>query len=118
MAGIKNPRKEIDLFEIDDTYAYKELQHLLALGVFENPGEATRKGVTAREGEVPVNASGGSLGVGHLLEASGLYRVAELVIQLRGEAGARQIKNARTGMAFGWRGVPTTSGAAAILSNG
>ena len=118
MAGIKSPRKEIDFFEIDDTYAYKELQHLKALNVFENPGEATDKGLTARDGEVPVNVSGGSLGVGHLLEASGLYRVAELVVQLRGEAGARQVPKAKTGMAFGWRGVPTTSGAAVILSHG
>jgi acetyl-CoA C-acetyltransferase len=96
MAGTR----AIDLFEIDDTFAYKELQHRRALGV---PGGAT------------VNASGGSIGVGNLLEASGLYRVAELVVQLRGEAGARQVKGARTGMAFSWRGLPTTSGAAVIL---
>jgi acetyl-CoA C-acetyltransferase len=99
-AGIGDPSREIDLFEIDDTYAYKQLQHLRAIGV--EPSER-------------VNVSGGSIGVGHLLEASGLYRAAELVAQLRGEAGARQVKGARTGLAFGWRGVPTTSGAAVVL---
>ncbi|MER3514416.1 MAG: acetyl-CoA acetyltransferase, partial [Chloroflexota bacterium] len=65
---------------------------------------------------LPVNVSGGSLGCGHLLEASGLARVLEVVLQLRGEAGPRQLKDVRTGLAFAWRGLPTSSGAAIILS--
>ncbi len=118
-AGIKSPRAEIDLAEVDDTFAYKELQHLEALGLCR-PGEAgawTLEGGTALEGELPVNPSGGSLGVGHLLDAMGLARVLELVFQLRGVAGQRQVKDAGVGLAFGWRGVPTTSGAAVILGN-
>jgi acetyl-CoA C-acetyltransferase len=62
-----------------------------------------------------VNVSGGSLGIGHMLEASGLYRLAEVVFQLRGEAGPRQLEKAKVGMAQSWRGVPTTSGAVVIL---
>ena len=62
-----------------------------------------------------MNPSGGSLGVGHLLDASGLARVLEVVLQLRGEAGARQLPDVETGLAFGWRGVPTTSGAVVVL---
>jgi acetyl-CoA C-acetyltransferase len=118
MAGIRYPRKEIDFAEVDDTFAYKELQHLEALGLFKS-GEAglmTEEGATELRGDFPVNPSGGSLGEGHLLEATGLARVLEVVLQLRGEAGKRQLEDVETGLAFGWRGVPTTSGAVAILS--
>lgn len=118
-AGIKSPRAEIDFAEIDDTFAYKELQHLEALG-FCRPGEAglwTLEGGTEINGEFPVNPSGGSLGMGHLLNGSGLARVLEVVFQLRGEAGRHQVEGAEVGMAFAWRGIPTTSGAAVILSN-
>ncbi|MBN1179263.1 MAG: acetyl-CoA acetyltransferase [Anaerolineae bacterium] len=118
-AGIRNPRLELDFAEIDDTFAYKELQHLEALQICQ-PGEAgpwTMAGGTALDGEFPVNPSGGSLGEGHLLDCTGLARTLEVVIQLRGEAGQRQVEDAEIGMAFGWRGVPTTGGAAVILSN-
>ncbi len=119
MAGIRNPQQEIDFVEIDDAYSYKELQHLDALG-FCRWGEAgllTVEGVTEMGGDLPVNPSGGSLGGGHLLDASGLRAVAEVVLQLRGEAGAHQLPDVETGLAFGWRGVPSTSGAAVVLSN-
>jgi acetyl-CoA C-acetyltransferase len=109
-AGVRDPSREIDLFEVDDTYAYKELQHLEALRVF-GKGKAG-----AAIGSRPVNVSGGSLGMGHLLDASGLARVTEVALQLRGHAGPRQVERARAGLAMGWRGVPTTSGAVAILS--
>lgn len=118
MAGIRNPRQEIDFAEIDDTFSYKELQHLEALRFcrFGEAGLITEEGVTEADGDLPVNVSGGSLGCGHLLDASGLARVVEVVLQLRGEAGPRQLPDVETGLAFGWRGVPTTSGAAVILS--
>lgn len=118
-AGINDPAREIQLFEVDDSYDYKELQHLEALGVFPSAAaaaEATARGATALGGELPVNVSGGLLGMGSLLEANGLARAAELVLQLRGQAGARQVKDARVGLAQSWRGVPTTSAAVAILS--
>lgn len=117
MAGIKNPAKDIGVFEVDDTYAYKELQHMEALNVFEKgkAGKATAKGATAIDGETPVNVSGGSLGTGFMLEATGLGKVIELVLQLRGEAGQRQVKDAKVGLAQSWRGVPTTSSAVIIL---
>jgi len=118
MAGIRNPMQEIDFAEIDDTFSYKELQHLEALRFcrFGEAGLITEEGVTEMSGDLPVNVSGGSLGCGHLLDASGLARVLEVVLQLRGEAGPRQLPDVETGLAFGWRGVPTTSGAAVILS--
>jgi acetyl-CoA C-acetyltransferase len=118
-AGIRDPQKEIDFAEVDDTYAFKELQHLEALG-FCRPGDAgllTEEGATAPDGDLPVNVSGGSLGGGHLVEATGLARALEVVLQLRGEAGARQLDGVQVGLAQSWRGVPTSSGAAAVLSN-
>ncbi len=119
MASIKNPKKEIDFAEIDDTFSYKELQHLSAmkLGCECEMGVWIDTGVTELSGEFPVNPSGGSLGMGHLLEASGLARVYMAVKQLRGEAGKLQVKNANTALISAWRGIPTTSGAVAILSN-
>jgi acetyl-CoA C-acetyltransferase len=118
MADIRNPMEEIDFAEIDDGYSYKELQHLEALGFcqFGEAGIITQEGVTEPDGYLPVNVSGGSLGCGHLLDASGLRATVEVVLQLRGEAGTHQLPDAETGLAFGWRGVPTTSGAAVILS--
>lgn len=119
MAGIRNPRKQIDLFEIDDTYAYKQLQHLEAAGVFKEgeAGKQVGKGAAGPDGDVIVNRSGGSLAAGHMLEATGLFRLVELVRQLRGEAGRHQADGRpRVGMALSWRGVPTTSGAAVVVA--
>ncbi|MCJ7703757.1 MAG: hypothetical protein MUO62_19435 [Anaerolineales bacterium] len=118
-AGIRTPGQVVDFAEIDDTYAYKELQSLEALG-FCRPGEAgdlTLAGFTAPQGDLPVNVSGGSLGWGHLLDATGLARALEVVLQLRGDAGPRQIEDVEVGLAQSWRGVPTTSAAVAVLSN-
>lgn len=117
--GISSPRLVVDFAEIDDTYAYKELQSMEALGLC-SPGEGgllTEEGYTAADGELPVNVSGGSLGIGHLLDATGLMRTLEAVLQLRGEAGQHQLQDVEIGLVQSWRGVPTTSGAVAILSN-
>ncbi|MCX7678044.1 MAG: acetyl-CoA acetyltransferase [Spirochaetes bacterium] len=119
MAKIAHPRKELDFVEICDEYSYKELQHLESMG-FARKGEAgdlTESGATAIDGELPVNPSGGSLGVGHTFEASGGMKLCEAVFQLRHQAGKRQIKNAKRALVQSWRGVPTATGTVAILSN-
>ncbi|MCL6553917.1 MAG: 4Fe-4S dicluster domain-containing protein [Firmicutes bacterium] len=118
MAGIAAPAEAIQFAEVDDTYAYKELQHLEALGLCEagRAGPMTADGATQPGGRLPVNTSGGSLGGGHLLEAAGLARTLEVVLQLRGQAGARQLRQVTTGLAQSWRGVPTASGAVVVLS--
>ncbi|MEM2317602.1 MAG: hypothetical protein QXH33_06715, partial [Candidatus Nitrosocaldus sp.] len=111
--------KYIDLAEIDDTFSYKELQHMEALRLCRK-GEASRlveDGCTAMDGYMPVNPSGGSFGVGYLVEATGLHRVLEAVLQLRGMAGSMQVHGARRAVVQSWRGLPTASGAVAILSN-
>ena len=68
-------------------------------------------------GIFPVNVSGGSLGMGDLMDATGLMRAMEAVLQLRGEAGQHQLEDVEVGLVQSWRRVPTTSGAVAVLSN-
>lgn len=119
MAKLTHPMQDVQIAEIDDTYSFKELQHLEAVGLTGNAMAHTllQQGVFDRDGTLPVNPSGGSIGMGHTLEMSGLVRAIELVLQLRGEAGSHQINGVQTGVAQCWRGVPTTSGAVVVLSN-
>jgi acetyl-CoA C-acetyltransferase len=118
-AKISNPCTEIDFAEVHDMFAYKELQHMEALKLCEygEAGKITDEGVTALDGEFPVNPSGGLLGMGYGLEASGMQKLLETVLQLRGEAGQRQIPDVEVGLAHTWRGIPTATGVVAILSN-
>lgn len=117
-AKITNPQRDIDFAEIHDLFAYKELQHMEALKLcdYGMAGKLTEDGVTSLDGELPVNPSGGLLGMGYGLEASGLQKVLEVVLQLRAEAGARQVDDAEVGLAHTWRGVPTATSVVAILS--
>ena len=102
-----------DVLEVDDTYSYKLLQHLVSMG-------ATReRAVAMLKGKGPaLNPSGGALGCGNMIEATGLHRVLECVLQLRGTAGPVQVAKARTAAALSWRGNPTAAGAAVALSRG
>jgi acetyl-CoA C-acetyltransferase len=118
IAGIKNPHREIQFAEVDDMFSYKELQHLEALKLCR-PGEAgklTEEGATRKDGEIPVNVSGGALGMGYAPEVLGLQRTLEVTLQLRDQAGRRQLCDVDTGLAQSWRGVPTATGAVAVLS--
>lgn len=118
-AGIHHPYQAIDFAEVSDLYAYKELQSLEELGLFQfgEAGLVTEDGLTHKDGDFPVNVSGGCLGMGNLLDANGLARALEVILQLRGEAGSRQLEGVNLGLAHSWRGVPTASGAVMILSN-
>jgi len=111
--------KEIDFAEIHDLFAYKELQHMEALKLcdYGDAGKLAEAGLTALNGELPVNPSGGLLGMGYGLEASGLQKVLEAVLQLRGEAGQRQVQDAEVGLVHSWRGIPTATGVVAVLSS-
>ncbi len=119
MAGIDDPAEQIDLAEADDTYAFKELMHLEALGLadVDELGALVEDEELEPDGELPVNVSGGAIGQGNLFEANGLARVLECVEQLRGEAGERQVEDAAVAVAQSWRGVPTTSAAVAVLAS-
>jgi acetyl-CoA C-acetyltransferase len=118
-AGIRDPGEEVDLAEVDDTYAFRELQHLEALGLGEAADVAAllEDGELDVDGDLPVNVSGGSLGQGNLFEANGLVRVLECVEQLRGEAGERQVEEAFVAVAQSARAMPSTSAAVAVLAN-
>jgi acetyl-CoA C-acetyltransferase len=119
MAGMSAPTRDVDLAEVDDTYAYRELMHLEALRL-ARPGDAgpmLEEGFFGRDGELPVNVSGGALGQGYLFEANGLARTLECVGQLRQEAGERQVDEASVALAQSWRGVPTSTAAVALYAS-
>jgi acetyl-CoA C-acetyltransferase len=102
-----------DVLEVDDTYSFKLLEHLMAMGATK------RQALAVAAGKGPaLNPSGGSLGTGYVLEAAGSLRVLECVLQLRGTAGTNQVRGAESALALSWRGIPTSTGAAAALSVG
>jgi acetyl-CoA C-acetyltransferase len=119
MSAVASPAREIDIAEVDDLYSYRELMSLEALRLAP-PGVAgslLEEGYFGRDGELPVNLSGGSLGQGNLFEANGLAKAMECVLQLRGEAGERQVGDVGVAVAQSWRGIPTTSAAVAVLAS-
>jgi len=98
MADIKP--KDIDLFEVHDCFTIAEICITEALGIVDKGkgGEAVEAGLTALDGKSPVNTSGGLKSKGHPVGATGIAQVVEVYKQLRGEAGERQVKDARIGM--------------------
>lgn len=117
MARILRPSEQLDFAEIDDTYSYKELQHMEALGLAKKAGKFVSTGKANFDGTLPVNSSGGSLGMGYFVEASGLVRAYESVLQLRGQAGEGQLPKAAKCVVQSWRGIPTQTGVTAVLSS-
>jgi acetyl-CoA acetyltransferase len=99
---------DVDLVELHDATAAEELYALESLGFFA-PGEAgpaTEAGATGIDTPgLVVNSSGGLVGRGHPLGATGLAQVVELATQLRGRAGSRQVAGARTGVAVNTGGI-------------
>jgi acetyl-CoA acyltransferase len=92
--------RDINLVELHDCFATAEILHYENLGLC-GEGEAGKMidtGETALGGRVPVNVSGGLLSKGHPLGATGIANIYEVSTHLRGEAGKRQVKNARLGM--------------------
>src|SRR5207247_8239299 len=119
MANVSNPSTHFDFAEIDDTYSYKELQHAEALKLAPKgkAGKMVESGTFDMDGRMPINSSGGSLGVGHLLEATGLHHLLAAVGQLRGSAGRRQVSEAGRAVVQKWRGIPMVTGALAGLGS-
>lgn len=93
--------RDIDCLEVQDTDAFCEIEALEALGICE-PGEGgqlAEQGITAIGGRQPVNMSGGLISKGEPVGASHLGQIHEIVTQLRGTAGARQVAGAKVGLA-------------------
>ncbi len=91
---------EVDVFEVHDAFTIGEVVTLEALGVapLGQGAELAPSGYTQRDGRQPVNPSGGLLSRGHPLGATGTAQLAEVVAQLRGECGDRQVPHHRIGV--------------------
>lgn len=102
MAGIKDPLRQLDLFELYDLSAYHELLAYEALGLCAH-GEAAaliEDGMTSRSGRIPVNPSGGLLSSNPYF-ASGMVRAIEAYLQLAGRAGETQLHGVHSALAQG-----------------
>jgi acetyl-CoA acetyltransferase len=110
--------EDVDLAEVHDAAAPAELAAYEALGLAA-AGEGAaliREGLTEIGGRIPVNTSGGLLAKGHPIGATGLAQVHELVEQLRGTAGPRQVDGARVGLAHNGGGWLQGDNAAVVVS--
>lgn len=120
MAGIKDPREELDVAEVHDCFSITELLIYEDFG-FSARGKAKEDvdaGFFTRQGGLPVNIDGGLKCFGHPVGASGLRMAYEVYKQLQGKADLpeRQIKNPRRGLAHTFGGPPQIS-AVAIFGN-
>jgi len=108
MAGLAP--SDIDMVELHDAFSMAEIIALEDLGFFESgqAGAATAKGLTALQGKLPVNPSGGLKAKGHPIGATGVGQVVEVVKQLRGACGKRQVKNVRTALTHSMGGIGGT----------
>ncbi|NYT02871.1 MAG: thiolase domain-containing protein, partial [Methanosarcinales archaeon] len=98
MAGVE-PR-DIDMAEVHDCFTIGEILAIEDLGFFEKGqgGRATEEGLTALDGRIPINPSGGLKACGHPVGATGIKQAYEMVLQLRGQAGGRQVDDAEIGL--------------------
>jgi len=105
--------KDIDLAEVHDCFTIAEIVATEDLG-FCKKGEGGKlldENATAIGGRIPINTSGGLKAVGHPVGATGIKQAVEMVLQLRGKAGKRQVKDAKTGLIHNVGG----SGATAVV---
>lgn len=111
---------DMSLAEVHDATAFAEIQQTENLGfcAFGEGGPLVESGATTLGGRIPVNVSGGLLSRGHPVGATGLAQIYELMTQLRGEAGSRQVEGARLAIAEnggGFNGVEEAAAAITIL---
>lgn len=108
MAGVAPG--DLDFAELHDAFSAAEILSYEAFGFCE-PGEGGRlieEGVTTMEGALPCNASGGLIGCGHAVGATGIMQVGEAALQVTGRAGRHQVDGARCGLAQSIGGPATT----------
>lgn len=93
--------KEVDVLELHDAFTVEELHYVEAMGVCK-PGQAIhllKEGAFDIGGQMAVSTSGGLIAMGHPIGPTGIGQIGEITLQLRGEAGARQHKAAKVGLA-------------------
>ena len=102
--------RDIDVAEVHDCFTIAEIAAIEDLGFVEKGkgGPAVADGLTARDGKLPINPSGGLLSKGHPVGATGLAQIYEIVRQLRGEA-INQVKGAQIGLAHNLGGTGAVS---------
>ena len=105
--------KDVDFAEVHDCFTIAELMIMEAIGIVEpgKSGPAFMDGLTRLDGKFPINPSGGLKSKGHPVGATGVAQICEAVSQLRGEAGDRQLKNAKTALTQNMGG----SGASSVI---
>ncbi|MFP3974677.1 MAG: acetyl-CoA acetyltransferase [Chloroflexota bacterium] len=116
-AGIKDPRKEIDVAMIHDCFTITELVIWEDFG-FSPRGkgpEDADAGTFEIGGELAVNTDGGLKSFGHPIGASGIRMTYEVYKQLQGKAGLRQVKNPRLGLSHCFGGTPVEGGTGAVV---
>ncbi|MCY3926826.1 MAG: acetyl-CoA acetyltransferase [Acidobacteria bacterium] len=107
-AGIEDPREQISMAEVHDCFTPTELVLMEDLG-FSPRGQAWKDTMDGRfdlDGDQPVNPDGGLKSFGHPIGASGLRMMYEMWLQLRGEAGERQIADPKVGLTHNLGGAP------------
>jgi acetyl-CoA C-acetyltransferase len=107
-AGVTNPREEISMAEVHDCFTATELVLMEDMG-FSERGKGWQDVLAGRfdlDGAQPVNPDGGLKSFGHPIGASGLRMMYEMWLQLRGEAGARQIEKPKLGLTHNLGGQP------------
>ena len=115
-AGITNPGKEIHVAQVHDCFTLTELLSYEDLGFCEKGSakEHIASGTFAPGGELPVNTDGGLKAFGHPTGATGVRMLYENVLQLRGQAGPRQVKDAAVALSHNIGGHPTACGIAIL----
>ncbi|MCK9282827.1 MAG: thiolase family protein [Rhodocyclaceae bacterium] len=110
--------EDIDVVEVHDATAFGEIQQTenLLLCDFGGGGPLAESGATSLGGRVPVNPSGGLESKGHPIGATGLAQIYELVMQLRGRAGPRQVEGARVAIAENGGGLIGAESGAVVVT--
>ena len=108
MAGIS--AKDIDFAEVHDCFTITQIINTEDLGFFKKGqgGTAVLEGKTGLTGIIPINTSGGLKAKGHPIGATGMSQIYEVITQIRGEAGKRQIKKADIGLSHNIGGTAST----------
>ena len=116
-AGIKNPREEVSMAEVHDCFSITEALIMEDLQ-FSERGKVKddlEAGFFNLDGQLPVQPSGGLKCFGHPVAATGLRQVYEMCLQLRGQAGERQVKDAKIGLTHNMGGHPADNVVSCVI---